>query len=42
MIEKTLKGKPAYWIWLAILGSLIAIGWACYFRQYAFGLALPA
>jgi len=40
MIEKTLKGKPAYWIWLAILGSLIAIGWACYFRQYAYGLGL--
>ncbi len=40
MIEKTLKGKPAYWIWLGILASLIAIGWACYFRQYAFGLGL--
>ena len=40
MIEKTLKGKPAYWIWLAILGAFIAIGWACYFRQYAYGLGL--
>jgi len=40
MIEKTLKGKPAYWIWLAILGSLIAIGVACYIRQYKFGLGL--
>ncbi len=40
MIEKTLKGKPAYWIWLGILASLIAIGWACYFRQYSFGLGL--
>ena len=40
MIEKTLKGKPAYWIWLGILASLIAIGWACYFRQYTFGLGL--
>lgn len=40
MIEKTLKGKPAYWIWLAILASVIAVGWACYFRQYVFGLGL--
>ena len=40
MIEKTLKGKPAYWIWLAILGALMAIGWICYFRQYAFGLGM--
>ncbi|MDR3630113.1 MAG: polysulfide reductase NrfD [Desulfocapsaceae bacterium] len=40
MIEKTLKGKPAYWIWLAFLGVFIAIGAACYIRQYLFGLAL--
>jgi molybdopterin-containing oxidoreductase family membrane subunit len=40
MIEKTLKGKPAYWIWLAVLGSFIAIGSACYLRQYMFGLGL--
>jgi Ni/Fe-hydrogenase subunit HybB-like protein len=40
MIEKTLKGKPAYWIWLSVLVGLIAIGWACYFRQYAYGLGL--
>ncbi|MBT8361349.1 MAG: polysulfide reductase NrfD [Deltaproteobacteria bacterium] len=40
MIEKTLKGKPAYWIWLAILGTFIAVGWACYIRQYMFGLGL--
>ena len=40
MIEKTLKGKPAYWIWLAVLGSFIAIGSACYIRQYMFGLGL--
>jgi Ni/Fe-hydrogenase subunit HybB-like protein len=40
MIEKTLKGKPAYWIWLSILASVIAVGWACYFRQYVFGLGL--
>jgi Ni/Fe-hydrogenase subunit HybB-like protein len=40
MIEKTLKGKPAYWIWLAFLGTFVAIGAACYVRQYIFGLAL--
>ena len=40
MIEKTLKGKPAYWVWLAFLGMLMAIGAACYVRQYNFGLGM--
>lgn len=40
MIEKILRGKPAYWIWLAFLGSFIAIGAACYARQFLFGLGL--
>ncbi len=40
MIEKTLKGKPAYWIWLAFLGMFMAVGAACYVRQYNFGLGL--
>ncbi len=40
MIEKTLKGKPAYWIWLAFLGMFMAVGVACYVRQYLFGLGL--
>lgn len=40
MIEKTLKGKPAYWIWLAFLGTFVAIGAACYVRQYIYGLGL--
>ena len=40
MIEKILKGKSAYWIWLAFLVVFIAIGAACYVRQYLFGLAL--
>ncbi|MBU0943085.1 MAG: polysulfide reductase NrfD [Proteobacteria bacterium] len=40
MIEKTLKGKPAYWIWLAFLGMFMAIGAACYLRQYNFGLGM--
>jgi len=40
MIEKTLKGKPAYWVWLAFLGMLMAIGAACYVRQYNYGLGM--
>ncbi len=40
MIEKVLKGKSAYWMWLAVLGTFIAIGAACYVRQYMFGLGL--
>ncbi len=40
MIEKALKGKSAYWMWLAILGVFIAIGAACYIRQFIYGLGL--
>jgi molybdopterin-containing oxidoreductase family membrane subunit len=40
MIEKVLKGKPTYWMWLAVLGTFIAVGAACYVRQYMFGLGL--
>ncbi|MBC8208650.1 MAG: polysulfide reductase NrfD [Desulfobulbaceae bacterium] len=40
MIEKTLKGKPAYWIWLAFLGMFMAVGAVCYARQYLFGLGM--
>ncbi len=40
MIEKALKGKPAYWMWLAILGVFIAIGAVCYLRQFVYGLGL--
>ena len=40
MIEKVLKGKSTYWMWLAVLGTFIAIGAACYVRQYMFGLGL--
>ena len=38
MIEKALKGKPAYWMWLAVLGVFIAIGAVCYLRQFLYGL----
>lgn len=40
MIEKTLKGNSAYWTWLGILGVLMAIGAACYVRQFNFGLGM--
>lgn len=40
MIEKALKGKPAYWMWLAALGVLIAIGAVCYLRQFIYGMGM--
>ncbi len=40
MIEKTLKGNSAYWTWLGVLGVLMAIGAACYVRQFNFGLGM--
>lgn len=40
MIEKALKGKPAYWMWLAALGVFITIGAVCYLRQFIYGLGL--
>ncbi len=38
MIEKTLKGKPTYWMWLAFLSTFVAVGAACYLRQFFYGL----
>ena len=40
MFEKALKGNNNYWIWLAFLGTFMAIGAICYVRQYNFGLGL--
>ena len=40
MFEKALKGNNYYWIWLAFLGTFMAIGALCYIRQYNFGLGL--
>lgn len=40
MFEKALKGNNYYWIWLAFLGTFIAIGALCYIRQYNYGLGL--
>lgn len=40
MFEKALKGNNYYWIWLAFLGTFMAIGAICYIRQYTYGLGL--
>ena len=40
MFEKALKGNNYYWIWLAFLGTFMAIGAACYVNQYINGLTL--
>jgi len=40
MFEKALKGNNNYWIWLAFLGTFMAIGAIAYVRQYNFGLGL--
>ncbi|MDK9706708.1 MAG: polysulfide reductase NrfD [Desulforhopalus sp.] len=40
MIEKALKGNPAYWMWLAFLSAFIAVGGICYLRQFLFGMHL--
>ncbi|MDR3088225.1 MAG: polysulfide reductase NrfD [Desulfobulbaceae bacterium] len=40
MIEKALKGNTIYWGWLALLLALIALGAACYIRQFNFGMGL--
>jgi len=40
MFEKALKGNNYYWIWLAFLGTFIAIGAICYIRQYLYGLGI--
>jgi molybdopterin-containing oxidoreductase family membrane subunit len=39
MFEKGFRGNAAYWSWLAFLGVIIAIGAACYVRQFNVGLA---
>lgn len=40
MFEKALKGNNYYWMWLAFLGTFMAIGAICYIRQYLYGLGL--
>lgn len=40
MIEKVLKGKSTYWMWLAFLSALIGVGAICYIRQFNYGMGL--
>ena len=40
MFEKALKGNNYYWMWLAFLGFIIAIGGISYLRQYFYGLGI--
>lgn len=40
MLEKVLKGSPAFYIWLAFLGSLIGLGLITYTFQFRYGLSV--
>ncbi|MCL1846704.1 MAG: polysulfide reductase NrfD [Coriobacteriia bacterium] len=40
MLEKALRGSKRYYLWLAILAVLIAVGAAAYTRQLTYGLGL--
>ena len=33
MLEKVLKGRPSFYIWLAVLGALISLGGLVYLLQ---------
>ncbi|ABM28796.1 sulfate reduction electron transfer complex DsrMKJOP subunit DsrP [Nitratidesulfovibrio vulgaris] len=40
MVEKLLKGSPAYYIWLLFLGSVVGLGGFTYLFQLKYGLAI--
>ena len=40
MLEKALKGKPSYWIWLFVLASLVGTSFIVYCFQLYFGLQI--
>lgn len=40
MVEKLLKGSPAYYIWLLFLGSIVGLGGFTYLFQLKYGLAI--
>ncbi|MDL2279653.1 polysulfide reductase NrfD, partial [Desulfovibrio sp. OttesenSCG-928-G11] len=40
MIEKVLKGRPSFYVWLAVLGGLITLGAAVYLYQIFVGLRI--
>ncbi|HLZ18569.1 MAG TPA: hypothetical protein VKO67_03100, partial [Smithellaceae bacterium] len=40
MLEKALKGNRGYWLWIALLLAITAIGLFFYLRQLDYGLAI--
>ena len=40
MLEKALKGKHRYWIWIAVLFIVITVGFSFYLRQLDYGLGV--
>ena len=40
MLEKVLKGRPSFYVWLAVLGALISLGAAVYVYQLFVGLRI--
>jgi len=40
MLEKALKGSLRYWIWIAILLAVAAVGFFLYLRQLDYGLGV--
>ncbi len=40
MLERVLKGSPAFYIWLAFLGSIIGLGFVAYLFQWNMGLSV--
>jgi Ni/Fe-hydrogenase subunit HybB-like protein len=40
MFEKAVVGSRRYWSWLGALAAVIALGAACYWRQFEYGLGI--
>ncbi len=40
MLERVLKGSPKFYIWLAVLGAVIGLGFFAYLFQLFFGLSV--
>jgi Ni/Fe-hydrogenase subunit HybB-like protein len=40
MFEKAVVGSRRYWLWLAVLAAVIALGFIAWFRQLTYGLAI--
>ena len=41
-VARVTQGPPVYWVWLVVLGALIASGTHAYLRQFGEGLAVTA